>query len=91
MGLPFLPPDYPMNTISKFLTVALATGFACDAAAQRRERVYDQEDMQHRKEELLSEPWLQKANWVMSFAEAKAKARETGRMIFGYFTRSYAP
>jgi hypothetical protein len=34
---------------------------------------------------------LQKANWVMSYPEAKAKAKQSGKMILAYFTRSYAP
>jgi len=80
-----------MNTISKFLSVAIVGAIACDAVAQRRERVYDQDDMQHRKQELLGEPWLQNADWVMTYAQAKARAKKTGKVIFGYFTRSYAP
>ena len=80
-----------MNTISKLLSAALVAAIACDVVAQRQQRVYDQDDMQHRKQELLEEEWLQNANWVMTYAEAKAKAKQSGKMIFGYFTRSYAP
>ena len=80
-----------MNKITNVLLVALVAAVASDLVAQRSARVYDQADMMQRKAELLSEEWLQNADWVMSYVEAKAKARQSGKMIFGYFTRSYAP
>ena len=39
----------------------------------------------------LASAWIQNADWRTSFAEAKSKAKESGQLIFGYFTRSYAP
>lgn len=80
-----------MNKITNILAVSLLAAIASDAVAQRSARVYDQADMVQRKTELLKEEWLQNADWVMSYAAAKAKARQSGKMIFGYFTRSYAP
>lgn len=80
-----------MKKLTTLLSAALVAVIASDAAAQRRPRVYDQQDMMQRKTDLLGEAWLQNANWVMSYAEAKAAAKKSSKMIFGYFTRSYAP
>lgn len=80
-----------MQIISKLLPAVVLVAVASNGVTQARPRVYDQDDMLHRKTELLAEAWLQKANWVMSYAEAKAKAKQSGKMIFAYFTRSYAP
>jgi len=36
----------------------------------------------------LQLPYLKNADWVLGFAEARAKAAKTGKPIFAYFTRS---
>ena len=55
---------------------------AASAAAQ---------DLQAKKEAKLAEPWLKNAAWILDFDEAKAGAAKSGKPIFAYFTRSYAP
>ena len=42
-------------------------------------------------EKKLSSPFLAKAPWELDYDAARAKAKETGKPIFAYFTRSYAP
>ena len=42
-------------------------------------------------EKKLKEPFVQNADWVLDFDEALAKAKETKKPVFAYFTRSYAP
>lgn len=37
----------------------------------------------------LAEPWVAKGGWIMSYEQAKERARKTGRLIFAYFSRSY--
>ena len=39
----------------------------------------------------LQEPFLTKAAWLTDYEAAKAEAAKSGKMIFAYFTRSYAP
>jgi len=39
----------------------------------------------------LREPFVAQAEWVQSFEEAQRLAKEKRMLIFGYFTRSYAP
>ena len=49
------------------------------------------QDMESRLEEKLAKDFVKNADWVMDFGAAKAKAKESGKLIFAYFTRSYAP
>lgn len=39
----------------------------------------------------LGKPFARNAAWVHGFAEAKKLAAEKDRVIFAYFSRSYAP
>ena len=39
----------------------------------------------------LNKAFMKKVSWYTSLEEAQKKAKETGKPIFGYFTRSYAP
>jgi hypothetical protein len=42
-------------------------------------------------EKKLSAAWIKNADWMVGFAAAKAKSKASGKLIFAYFTRSYAP
>lgn len=42
-------------------------------------------------QEKLKKEFVSKAAWVQTLTEARAKAAEEKKLIFGYFTRSYAP
>jgi len=50
-----------------------------------------QDDLVAKKEEKLAQAWLKNADWILDYDEAKAAAAKTGKPIFAYFTRSYAP
>ncbi|MEM7262311.1 MAG: hypothetical protein AAF488_10010 [Planctomycetota bacterium] len=39
----------------------------------------------------LQKEFLSKIEWVDSLEKAKEMSKKTGKPIFGYFTRSYAP
>lgn len=39
----------------------------------------------------LASPFIKKAAWVLDFDEAKKKAKESGKVLFAYFTRSFQP
>lgn len=41
--------------------------------------------------EKLKKEFVSKIEWVHSLDEAMKISKETGKPIFGYFTRSYAP
>jgi hypothetical protein len=42
-------------------------------------------------QEKLAKPFVKNAAWILDFDKAKAEAVQSGKLIFGYFTRSYAP
>ena len=50
-----------------------------------------QGDLEAKLEKKLASPFLENADWVTDLGKAKARAKETGKVIFGYFTRSYSP
>ncbi|MHC4549951.1 MAG: hypothetical protein ACYTEZ_14360 [Planctomycetota bacterium] len=39
----------------------------------------------------LEEPFVQNAAWVTDYDQARKQAKEQNKLIFAYFTRSYAP
>ena len=39
----------------------------------------------------LQKEFMKKIEWTHSLEDAMKKSKETGKPIFGYFTRSYAP
>ena len=66
------------------LAVALALSAAAPAAAQ------DQDQLKKNLEAKLEKPFAKGNPWVLDFDEAKAAAKKDGKLIFAYFTRSYA-
>jgi hypothetical protein len=49
------------------------------------------QSFEEKRDKKLKEPFLSKAAWITDFAKAKEESRKTGKAIFAYFTRSYAP
>jgi hypothetical protein len=39
----------------------------------------------------MAKPFTTAAPWVLDYEEALKQARETGKPVFAYFTRSYHP
>lgn len=73
-----------MKLTPHLLVAALAgAAFASPAAAQ--------DDLQAKFDKKISEDWVSHGNWVLDFEEAKKRAAAEDKLIFAYFTRSYAP
>lgn len=49
------------------------------------------EAMKAKKAKKLAAGWVTNNPWVQDYDAAMAKAEESNKLIFGYFTRSYAP
>jgi hypothetical protein len=49
------------------------------------------QSLEEKREAKLKSPFLQKASWLTDYDAALAEAKKSGRLIFGYFTRSYSP
>lgn len=75
------------------LLIAGATLGACvlgpDLTAQQQQQ--SQEELIAKRDAKLEQAWLDKADWILDYEEALAKAGESGKLVFGYFTRSYSP
>jgi hypothetical protein len=50
----------------------------------------DQAALVKKRDEKLALEFLKKADWITDYDKARAEAKKTGKMIFAYFTRSYA-
>jgi hypothetical protein len=41
-------------------------------------------------EKKLKEPWLVEGGWITDYDKAQEEAKKSGKLIFAYFSRSYA-
>ena len=65
-------------------TVQAVLFLASTAASQ------SQDDLKDLRRKKLSKSWLKKASWLTDYDRAKKQAEQQGKIIFAYFTRSYA-
>lgn len=49
------------------------------------------QDFEDKYKKKLEKDFVKKIKWVQDYDEALKKSKETGKPIFGYFTRSYSP
>ena len=79
-----------MNLLTRpsFALLPLAALLVPELAAQN---TYDQEKMAASYAEMQTHPWYTGGGWITDFDVAKAEAAKTGKPIFAYFTRTYAP
>jgi hypothetical protein len=66
------------------LALALALAAATPALARQ------DKELEKKRDELLAEDWLKKADWITDYDKARDEAKKSGKVIFAYFTRSYA-
>ncbi len=50
-----------------------------------------QQSLEEKRDQKLKSPFLSKAPWITDYDRAREESRKTGKVIFAYFTRSYAP
>ncbi|MCR9247699.1 MAG: hypothetical protein NXI31_21950 [bacterium] len=70
----------------RFLATALAPFFALGLAAQDE----DQNRLRKLRDEKMALPFVQHADWTFDYDEARRRAKLENKVIFAYFTRSYA-
>ena len=71
---------------------ALAGAFALLGAAgltAQREKP-SPETLQRKYDEEIALPFIAKGGWILDYDDARRRAREEGKLIFAYFSRSYA-
>lgn len=74
--------DKVKTTLARGCAVTLILSLALPALAQ--------DDMIKRRDEKLNESWVKKAAWITDFDKAREAAKDSGKPIFAYFTRSYS-
>ncbi len=82
------PPMLPTESV---LVRFAASAVVCGAVLAGAVGAQQLSGLERRKVAKLAEPWLKNARWELSFAAAKERAAREQRVIFAYFTRSYAP
>ena len=75
-------------TAPSLTLLSLAAALTPELTAQR---TYDQDKMSANYAEMQTHSWYTGGGWITDFEEAKAKSKKTGKPIFAYFTRTYAP
>ena len=50
-----------------------------------------QTELERLRDAKLAESWVTAAPWVTDYDDALAQAQQSGKPVFAYFTRSYAP
>ena len=67
----------------------LAALFASSAFAQRA--MLSQEQLKKQRADKVAEEWYTSAGWIDDYDQVREKAKESGKLIFAYFTRTYSP
>ena len=49
------------------------------------------EELIAKRDQKLESEFLKKAHWITDYDQALAEAKNQGKLIFAYFTRSYVP
>ncbi len=49
------------------------------------------QSMEEKYQQKLKKDFVSHVDWVQSLEDAQKAAKESKKLIFGYFTRSYAP
>ena len=71
------------------LTLSLLACLPVVATAQRKPA--DPADLRAKLEKKLAKPFVKGGGWLLDYDVARAKAKEDKKLVFVYFTRSFAP
>lgn len=79
----------PTNTMLSFtkLLAPAVIGLALAAPSAAQET----DDLQAKLDDKLAKSFVTHGNWITDYDEARRIAKEEGKLMFVYFTRSYAP
>lgn len=81
-----------MRTPNRFiLQAAAAAVLLVPLAAAGDAGATGVDDLKDKYEEKLAQDWVKHGGWITDYDEARAKAKEEGKVLFAYFSRSYAP
>ena len=80
-----------MRNRSTILTGVCGLILAFHVPAHAQQQPASQEKLQESLDNKLKKGFIKNAAWERDYDEAKTKAAGAGKLIFVYFTRSYAP
>ena len=75
-----------MQTNTKLLSLAIAGGIALSGLAPAQ----NQEALKEKLAKTLDSDWIKSPAWETDYDKARERAKKEDKIIFGYFTRSYA-
>jgi ABC-type transport system substrate-binding protein len=78
-----------MKRSTRFLLSSLAAGLLFAPAVTAATTSAD--EMQERYEKKLKLKFIEYGGWITDFDQARSTAKEQGKVLFVYFSRSYAP
>lgn len=61
---------------------------AIKAAPQQKQK--SQDELVAERDKKLAKEFLKKGSWVTDYDQARAEAKKSGKLLFTYFSRSYA-
>ncbi|HBF23269.1 MAG TPA: hypothetical protein DDW23_05565 [Planctomycetes bacterium] len=70
-----------------FTLLPLVAGLSLASTAPAQ----DADDLIAKYEAEISEKWVSHGGWTLDLDEALARAKKENKLVFAYFTRSYAP
>lgn len=76
-----------------FITLVLASSLAslwCTPVMAQDDDAY-QAEMQTKFDQKMEKPFIAYGGWLTDYAQAREIAKQEGKLLFVYFTRSYAP
>lgn len=76
----------PLRQMPLLAAATASALFAPSVCSQK-----SQDELKASFAEMQTHSWYVDGGWTTDFATAKAEAKESGRPIFAYFTRTYAP
>lgn len=75
----------------KFKATLLVAGLLAFFAQSAQAQMSSQEELTKRLNDKLAESWCTDYGWITDYDEARETAKESGKLIFAYFSRSYSP
>ena len=79
-------PPHSRHTMRKLATALALVGGLLPAAAPQ-----DQATLKANLDKKLAEDFVESGGWVLDYKEAREQAAKEKKLLFVYFTRSYAP
>ncbi len=84
---------FPQKPFSALILSSLCFAAFAPSLGAKSHSWFPQDQATYRKrlQKTLAKDFIKKGGWILDFDEARARAKKEGKLIFAYFTRSYAP